>query len=164
MAATLTITAKGQVTLRKEILAHLGAKPGDRLVVDLLDVGERHLGQGDPGRCSGLENPSCRARVLECKVTECEGARGVVKAVSRGGQRYVVGNSDRGRHRTEPRLRAGGATADGLQHGGRIFYSYVGRWPTRPVAPAGDDSGGWRSKPGRSVRAQAASVRTRRWC
>ena len=39
MAATLTITAKGQITLRKEILTHLGAKPGDRLVVDLLHGG-----------------------------------------------------------------------------------------------------------------------------
>ena len=39
MIATLTITAKGQITLRKEILAHLGAKPGDRLIVDLLQGG-----------------------------------------------------------------------------------------------------------------------------
>ena len=43
MAATLTITAKGQITLRKEILAHLGAKPGDRLVVDLLNGGRLHI-------------------------------------------------------------------------------------------------------------------------
>ena len=40
MVAMLTITAKGQITLRKEILAHLGAKPGDRLVVDLLHAGK----------------------------------------------------------------------------------------------------------------------------
>ena len=39
MVAMLTINAKGQITLRKEILAHLGAKPGDRLVVDLLHGG-----------------------------------------------------------------------------------------------------------------------------
>ena len=39
MSATLTITAKGQVTLRKEFLAHLGARPGDRLTVRLLDGG-----------------------------------------------------------------------------------------------------------------------------
>ena len=43
MVATLRITAKGQITLRKEILAHLGAKPGDRLVVDLLQGGKLHI-------------------------------------------------------------------------------------------------------------------------
>ncbi len=43
MAATLTITAKGQITLRKEILAHLGAKPGDRLVVEMLHGGKLHV-------------------------------------------------------------------------------------------------------------------------
>ncbi|PLP59233.1 transcriptional regulator [Mesorhizobium loti] len=32
---TLTVTSKGQVTLRKEVLEHLGIKPGDKLRVDL---------------------------------------------------------------------------------------------------------------------------------
>ena len=36
MAITLTVTSKGQITLRKEVLAHLGVRPGDRLEVDLL--------------------------------------------------------------------------------------------------------------------------------
>jgi antitoxin PrlF len=31
---TLTITAKGQITLKKELLRHLGLKPGDKLSVD----------------------------------------------------------------------------------------------------------------------------------
>lgn len=31
---TLTITAKGQVTLRKELLRHLGVGPGDKINVD----------------------------------------------------------------------------------------------------------------------------------
>ncbi|MEO8459853.1 MAG: AbrB/MazE/SpoVT family DNA-binding domain-containing protein [Dokdonella sp.] len=35
----LTITAKGQLTLRKEVLAHLGVKPGDKVEVDLLPDG-----------------------------------------------------------------------------------------------------------------------------
>ena len=30
---TLTITAKGQITLKKELLEHLGLKPGDKLEV-----------------------------------------------------------------------------------------------------------------------------------
>ena len=33
--ATLTVTAKGQVTLRKEVLEHLGVKPGDKIDVEL---------------------------------------------------------------------------------------------------------------------------------
>ena len=37
--ATLTVTAKGQVTLRKEILHHLGVRPGDKITVDKLPDG-----------------------------------------------------------------------------------------------------------------------------
>lgn len=36
---SLTITAKGQVTLKKEVLRHLGVKPGDTVDVDLLPGG-----------------------------------------------------------------------------------------------------------------------------
>lgn len=36
---TLTITAKGQVTFKKELLRHLGVKPGDRLDVSTLPGG-----------------------------------------------------------------------------------------------------------------------------
>ena len=32
---TLTVTAKGQVTLRKEVLKHLGIEPGDKLELNL---------------------------------------------------------------------------------------------------------------------------------
>jgi AbrB family looped-hinge helix DNA binding protein len=35
----LTITAKGQVTLRKEVLEHLGVKPGDKIEVEPLPNG-----------------------------------------------------------------------------------------------------------------------------
>ncbi len=37
--ATLTVTAKGQVTLRKDLLAHLGVRPGGRIAVDKLPDG-----------------------------------------------------------------------------------------------------------------------------
>lgn len=43
MAITLTVTAKGQITLRKEVLAHLGARPGDKLDVELLADGRMQL-------------------------------------------------------------------------------------------------------------------------
>jgi AbrB family looped-hinge helix DNA binding protein len=36
---TLTVTAKGQVTLRKELLEHLGVKPGDKIEVEKLPSG-----------------------------------------------------------------------------------------------------------------------------
>ena len=36
---TLTITAKGQVTLRKDVLNHLGVQPGDTVIVDKLPDG-----------------------------------------------------------------------------------------------------------------------------
>lgn len=36
MGTTLTVTAKGQVTLRKEILRHLGVSPGQKVELDLL--------------------------------------------------------------------------------------------------------------------------------
>ena len=37
--ATLTVTAKGQVTLRKDLLQHLGVHPGERIAVDKLPDG-----------------------------------------------------------------------------------------------------------------------------
>ena len=36
---TLTVTAKGQVTLRKEFLRHLGVRPGEKIVVEKLPDG-----------------------------------------------------------------------------------------------------------------------------
>ncbi|MCY4214329.1 MAG: AbrB/MazE/SpoVT family DNA-binding domain-containing protein [Gammaproteobacteria bacterium] len=37
MTIALTVTAKGQVTLRKEVLRHLGVRPGDKISADLLN-------------------------------------------------------------------------------------------------------------------------------
>ena len=38
--AMFTVTARGQVSLRKEILRHLGIKPGEKIQVDLLPGGK----------------------------------------------------------------------------------------------------------------------------
>jgi bifunctional DNA-binding transcriptional regulator/antitoxin component of YhaV-PrlF toxin-antitoxin module len=38
--ATLTITARGQVTFRKEILQHLGIEPGGKIELELLPNGQ----------------------------------------------------------------------------------------------------------------------------
>lgn len=36
---TLKVTSKGQVTLRKDLLRHLGVQPGDEILVDQLPDG-----------------------------------------------------------------------------------------------------------------------------
>ena len=41
--ATLTITAKGQVTFNKEVLRHLGLKPGDKVELELLSEGRANI-------------------------------------------------------------------------------------------------------------------------
>ena len=40
---TLTVTARGQVTFRKEVLQHLGIKPGERIELELLPDGRAEL-------------------------------------------------------------------------------------------------------------------------
>ncbi len=37
--STLTVTAKGQVTLGKDLLRHLGVRPGEKITVDKLPDG-----------------------------------------------------------------------------------------------------------------------------
>ena len=44
--STLTITAKGQVTLKKSLLKHLGVAPGDKVSVDLLPNGNLKIAAG----------------------------------------------------------------------------------------------------------------------
>lgn len=41
--STLTITAKGQITLRRELLAHLGARPGEKINVERLPDGRLEM-------------------------------------------------------------------------------------------------------------------------
>jgi bifunctional DNA-binding transcriptional regulator/antitoxin component of YhaV-PrlF toxin-antitoxin module len=38
--STLTVTARGQVTFRKEVLQHLGIKPGEKIELELLPNGK----------------------------------------------------------------------------------------------------------------------------
>lgn len=39
MSSTLTITAKGQVTFKKDVLKHLGVVPGDKIEIEKLPDG-----------------------------------------------------------------------------------------------------------------------------
>ena len=43
LGRSLTVTRKGQVTLRKELLAHLGIQPGQRIGVEVLPGGRLEL-------------------------------------------------------------------------------------------------------------------------
>jgi bifunctional DNA-binding transcriptional regulator/antitoxin component of YhaV-PrlF toxin-antitoxin module len=46
--ATLTVTARGQVTFRKEVLQHLGIKPGEKVELELLPEGKGLLRAARP--------------------------------------------------------------------------------------------------------------------
>ena len=53
--STLTITAKGQLTLRKDVLAHLGVRPGEKIIVDKLPDGRIEVKAARPtGRISDV--------------------------------------------------------------------------------------------------------------
>jgi len=45
---TLTVTARGQVTFRKDVLQHLGIKPGEKIELDLLPDGRGILKAARP--------------------------------------------------------------------------------------------------------------------
>ena len=45
----LTVTAKGQVTLRKDLLRHLGVRPGEKIVMDKLPDGRIDVKAAGPG-------------------------------------------------------------------------------------------------------------------
>jgi bifunctional DNA-binding transcriptional regulator/antitoxin component of YhaV-PrlF toxin-antitoxin module len=52
----LTIIAKGQVTLSKELLEHLGVGPGDKIAVDKLPDGRIEVRAEPQGRISDVFN------------------------------------------------------------------------------------------------------------
>lgn len=45
---TLTVTARGQVTFRKDVLQHLGIRPGEKIELDLLPDGRGMLKAARP--------------------------------------------------------------------------------------------------------------------
>jgi bifunctional DNA-binding transcriptional regulator/antitoxin component of YhaV-PrlF toxin-antitoxin module len=51
---TLTITAKGQVTLKRDLLEHLGVKPGQKVDVDLLPDGSLKVRAAPRGKISAV--------------------------------------------------------------------------------------------------------------
>jgi hypothetical protein len=54
---TLTVTAKGQVTLRRDLLDHLGVRPGEKIVLEKLPDGRIEVKAARPtGRISDVFN------------------------------------------------------------------------------------------------------------
>ncbi|WP_273719323.1 MULTISPECIES: AbrB/MazE/SpoVT family DNA-binding domain-containing protein [Bartonella] len=45
---SLTVTAKGQVTLKRDLLQHLGVKPGERINFEKLPGGELRIKAAQP--------------------------------------------------------------------------------------------------------------------
>ena len=55
--STLTVTAKGQVTFRKDLLKHLGVQPGEKITVDKLADGRIEVKAARPtGQISDVFN------------------------------------------------------------------------------------------------------------
>ena len=55
--STLTVTAKGQITLRKHLLEHLGVHPGEKITVDKLPHGRIEVRAARPtGKISDAFN------------------------------------------------------------------------------------------------------------
>lgn len=52
--STLTVTAKGQVTLRKDLLEHLGVNPGEQISVEKLPDGRIEVRAAAAGSISAL--------------------------------------------------------------------------------------------------------------
>ena len=48
LVASLTVTAKGQVTLRRDLPQHLGIKPGERVEFEMLPGGELRVRAARP--------------------------------------------------------------------------------------------------------------------
>ncbi len=55
MANALSVTAKGQITLKRSVLDHLGVRPGQKVEVDLLPNGRVELIAAD-GRAAKLSS------------------------------------------------------------------------------------------------------------
>ena len=55
--STLTVTAKGQVTLSKDLLNHLGVRPGEKIAVAKLPGGRIVMSARPTGKISDVFGP-----------------------------------------------------------------------------------------------------------
>jgi AbrB family looped-hinge helix DNA binding protein len=69
--STLTVTAKGQVTLRKDLLEHLGVHPGEKIAVDKLPDGRIEVKAARPaGKISDVFNSLKRKKGRSLSIEE----------------------------------------------------------------------------------------------
>ncbi|MEB8536561.1 AbrB/MazE/SpoVT family DNA-binding domain-containing protein [Acidithiobacillus ferriphilus] len=69
--STLTVTAKGQVTLRRDVLRHLGVHPGEKITVDKLPDGRISVQAARPtGQISDVFNCLKRESGLSLSIEE----------------------------------------------------------------------------------------------
>lgn len=80
---TLTITARGQVTFRKEVLQHLGIKAGEKIELELLPDGRAELkafrAKGSFGSLRGIlkgKTNGARLRIEEINDAIAEASAG----------------------------------------------------------------------------------------
>jgi AbrB family looped-hinge helix DNA binding protein len=67
----LTVTAKGQVTLRKDLMRHLGVRPGERIAIEKLPDGRIEVKAARPtGRISDVFNMLKREGAATLSVEE----------------------------------------------------------------------------------------------
>lgn len=78
--ASLTVTAKGQITLRRELLRHLGVVPGQKVQVEMLADGTLALQSAQPQRLDAfvgcLPKPERALSVEEINAAIAEGWAG----------------------------------------------------------------------------------------
>jgi hypothetical protein len=69
--STLTVTAKGQVTFRRDLLEHLGVRPGEKITVDKLPDGRIEVKAARPtGHISDVFNFLKRANGRSLSIQE----------------------------------------------------------------------------------------------
>jgi bifunctional DNA-binding transcriptional regulator/antitoxin component of YhaV-PrlF toxin-antitoxin module len=67
----LTVTAKGQVTLRKDLLQHLGVQPGEKISVDKFPGGRIEIKAARPtGKISDVFNLLKRKKGASLSIEE----------------------------------------------------------------------------------------------
>jgi AbrB family looped-hinge helix DNA binding protein len=77
----LTVTARGQVTFRKDVLQHLGIKPGEKIELDLLPDGRVTLKAARPtGSMAGFVGLLAGRTAKVASIEEINGAEAMVRA------------------------------------------------------------------------------------
>ena len=69
----LKITAKGQVTLRRPLLDHLGVQPGDRLVFEILPDGRVEVRAAEKGNIDAFFGCLAKPGRLPLSIDEMDG-------------------------------------------------------------------------------------------